>query len=126
MNEGIVSAELGLGGWPAVAEESIIARDVLLAATPAGLVRAVFEDHADAATLRELAGGRRGGKAARGHLADATAFIAAYFADETAPLVDIYGQRGLLVRVDGRGPVDLVAGRVVAALDAAHAGRAES
>ncbi|MBB1254458.1 dihydroorotase [Streptomyces sp. OF3] len=32
MNEGEVSAELGLGGWPAVAEESIIARDVLLAA----------------------------------------------------------------------------------------------
>jgi dihydroorotase len=31
MNEGIVSAELGLAGWPAVAEESIIARDVLLA-----------------------------------------------------------------------------------------------
>ncbi|MFJ1795454.1 dihydroorotase [Kitasatospora griseola] len=32
MNEGLVSGELGLGGWPAVAEESIIARDVLLAA----------------------------------------------------------------------------------------------
>ena len=31
MNEGAVSAELGLSGWPAVAEESIIARDVLLA-----------------------------------------------------------------------------------------------
>src|SRR5699024_3492827 len=31
MHEGIVSAELGLTGWPAVAEESIIARDVLLA-----------------------------------------------------------------------------------------------
>ncbi|GAA5027477.1 dihydroorotase [Microbacterium fluvii] len=31
LNEGIVSAELGLAGWPAVAEESIIARDVLLA-----------------------------------------------------------------------------------------------
>jgi len=31
MNEGEVSAVLGLGGWPAVAEESIIARDVLLA-----------------------------------------------------------------------------------------------
>jgi dihydroorotase len=31
MNEGAVSAELGLGGWPAVAEEAIIARDVLLA-----------------------------------------------------------------------------------------------
>lgn len=31
MNEGIVSARLGLKGWPAVAEEAIIARDVLLA-----------------------------------------------------------------------------------------------
>jgi dihydroorotase len=31
MNEGVVSGELGLQGWPAVAEESIIARDVLLA-----------------------------------------------------------------------------------------------
>ena len=33
MNEGTVSAELGLTGWPAVAEESIIARDVMLAET---------------------------------------------------------------------------------------------
>ena len=31
MNEGLVSAELGLAGWPAVAEESIIARDIMLA-----------------------------------------------------------------------------------------------
>lgn len=31
MHEGAVSAEIGLAGWPAVAEESIIARDVLLA-----------------------------------------------------------------------------------------------
>ena len=31
LNEGVVSSELGLAGWPAVAEESIIARDVLLA-----------------------------------------------------------------------------------------------
>lgn len=31
MNEGAVSSVLGLSGWPAVAEESIIARDVLLA-----------------------------------------------------------------------------------------------
>lgn len=31
MNEGEVSARLGLAGWPAVAEEAIIARDVLLA-----------------------------------------------------------------------------------------------
>ena len=31
MNEGIISSRLGLKGWPAVAEEAIIARDVLLA-----------------------------------------------------------------------------------------------
>jgi dihydroorotase len=31
MHEGVVSAELGLTGWPAVGEESIVARDVLLA-----------------------------------------------------------------------------------------------
>jgi len=31
MNEGVVSARLGLTGWPAVAEEAIIARDILLA-----------------------------------------------------------------------------------------------
>ena len=32
MNEGALSGRLGLRGWPAVAEEAIIARDVLLAA----------------------------------------------------------------------------------------------
>ncbi len=32
MNEGAVSAEMGLPGWPCVAEEAVIARDVLLAA----------------------------------------------------------------------------------------------
>lgn len=31
MNEGIVSARIGLPGWPAIAEEAIIARDILLA-----------------------------------------------------------------------------------------------
>lgn len=31
MNEGLISSQLGLKGWPSVAEESIIARDVLLA-----------------------------------------------------------------------------------------------
>jgi dihydroorotase len=31
MHEGVVSAELGLAGWPAVAEEAIVSRDVLLA-----------------------------------------------------------------------------------------------
>ncbi len=31
MHEGVVSAQIGLAGWPAVAEEAVIARDVLLA-----------------------------------------------------------------------------------------------
>jgi dihydroorotase len=31
MNEGVVAARLGLTGWPAAAEEAVIARDVLLA-----------------------------------------------------------------------------------------------
>jgi dihydroorotase len=31
MNEGVVSARLGLAGWPAAAEEAIVARDALLA-----------------------------------------------------------------------------------------------
>jgi dihydroorotase len=31
MNEGIISSRLGLTGWPALAEEAIIARDILLA-----------------------------------------------------------------------------------------------
>lgn len=31
MNEGMVSSRLGLQGWPSVAEESIIARDILMA-----------------------------------------------------------------------------------------------
>jgi adenylate kinase len=40
--------------------------------------------------------------------------------DETAPLIEVYAARGLLVRVDGLGPVDDVADRIVSALDAAH------
>jgi adenylate kinase len=42
------------------------------------------------------------------------------YADETAPLIDVYAGRGLLVRVDGLGPVDDVAERIVSVLDAAH------
>ena len=36
MNAGVLSEKLGLGGWPGVAEESIIARDVLLAESVSG------------------------------------------------------------------------------------------
>jgi adenylate kinase len=40
---------------------------------------------------------------------------------ETAPLIELYADRGVLVPVDGLGSVDEVAQRVVDAVDAAHA-----
>jgi adenylate kinase len=40
------------------------------------------------------------------------------YAEETAPLTDVYGQRSLLVRVDGMGEVEDVTARLVAALAA--------
>lgn len=39
------------------------------------------------------------------------------YVDETAPLTSVYGERGLLVRVDGMGEVEDVTARLVAALD---------
>jgi Fur family transcriptional regulator, stress-responsive regulator len=57
---------------------------LLLGATAHGLVRLVFDDHVDAPALRELIRRRRGGQAARAHLADARAQVTAYF-DDTPP-----------------------------------------
>ncbi|WP_426563064.1 adenylate kinase [Angustibacter sp. McL0619] len=42
------------------------------------------------------------------------------YADETAPLVNVYRERGLLVAVDGLGDVEGVTGRLVAAIDSAR------
>ncbi|GAB3590157.1 adenylate kinase [Angustibacter peucedani] len=41
------------------------------------------------------------------------------YVDETAPLVEVYRERGLLVAVDGLGEVEQVTGRLVEALDGA-------
>ena len=38
------------------------------------------------------------------------------YADQTAPLLDVYRQRGLLVEVDGLGEIDDVSDRIFAAL----------
>ncbi len=46
------------------------------------------------------------------------------YVDETAPLVDVYRERGLLVAVDGLGGVEAVTDRLVAAIDGARAARA--
>jgi adenylate kinase len=43
------------------------------------------------------------------------------YAEQTAPLVDIYRERGLLVQVDGLGDIDEVSERIYAALDIADA-----
>jgi adenylate kinase len=40
------------------------------------------------------------------------------FARETAPLIPVFRERGLLIEVDGLGDIDEVAGRIAAALDA--------
>lgn len=40
------------------------------------------------------------------------------YADQTAPLVDLFTQRGILVSVNGLGDIDEVADRIAAALDA--------
>lgn len=41
------------------------------------------------------------------------------YAEQTAPLVDVYRERGLLVQVDGLGEIDEVSERIYAALDIA-------
>ena len=38
------------------------------------------------------------------------------YAESTAPLADIYDERGLLVQVDGMGEIDVVTGRIMEAL----------
>jgi Fe2+ or Zn2+ uptake regulation protein/O6-methylguanine-DNA--protein-cysteine methyltransferase len=52
---------------------------VTLGATPDGLVRAVFDDHADAPALRATIRDRRGNQHARAHLAAAKVAVNAYF-----------------------------------------------
>jgi adenylate kinase len=42
------------------------------------------------------------------------------YVEETAPLTEVYGERGLLVRVDGLGQMDDVTARLVAAIDGAR------
>lgn len=45
----------------------------------------------------------------------------AIYNEQTAPLIEVYGARGVLVSVDGMGDVADVAARIVAALDAVSA-----
>ncbi|HLH15124.1 MAG TPA: transcriptional repressor [Solirubrobacteraceae bacterium] len=55
---------------------------LLLAASPAGVLRLAFEDHFDAAKLREKAASRRGARAARRHLTNGAQALEAFLAGE--------------------------------------------
>jgi len=58
LHEGAVAAELGLAGWPAVAEEAIIARDVLLAAETGARLHVCHVSTAGSVELIRWAKGR--------------------------------------------------------------------
>jgi Fe2+ or Zn2+ uptake regulation protein/O6-methylguanine-DNA--protein-cysteine methyltransferase len=88
---------------------------VTLGTTADGVVRVVFESHADVPALREAIRGRRGGRAARGHLAAAKAAVAAYFAGRPADECAIDWDR-----VDGAQTL-----RAVLAVPRAHDGSYE-
>ncbi|QHC59750.1 adenylate kinase [Rathayibacter sp. VKM Ac-2760] len=47
----------------------------------------------------------------------------ALYEEQTAPLIDIYAARGLVIVVDGLGPVDEVTERIVVALEGHRVGR---
>jgi Fur family transcriptional regulator, stress-responsive regulator len=70
-------------GIAATAMETPVGR-LTLGATAQGVMRAVFDGHADAPALRETIERRRGGRAAREHLAAARNAVEAYFAGQTA------------------------------------------
>jgi methylated-DNA-[protein]-cysteine S-methyltransferase len=59
---------------------------ILLAATPKGLIRVAFENHADADVLRAHASSGRGNQAARRHLADAAGKLERYFGGNPYPI----------------------------------------
>jgi Fe2+ or Zn2+ uptake regulation protein/O6-methylguanine-DNA--protein-cysteine methyltransferase len=72
------SAELPEGLAATVADTPV--GPLTLGATSDGVMRAVFDGHADVPALREAIDGRRGSRAARGHLAAAKAAVAEYVA----------------------------------------------
>lgn len=59
---------------------------IFLAATPDGLIRVAFEDHADADALRARGSSRRGSHAARSHLSHGREELSRYFVGDTEPI----------------------------------------
>ena len=77
--------QLDQGGVAARGLDAPIGR-LLVAASPKGLIRVAFEEHADAPALRALAATRRGSQAARQHLDRAGALMQRYFSGQIASI----------------------------------------
>ena len=85
MNEGELSGRLGLAGWPAVAEEAIIARDVLLAQHVGSRLHACHVSTAGSVEVIRWAKGRG---------VDVTAEVTPHHLILTEDLVSSYDQIG--------------------------------
>jgi O6-methylguanine-DNA--protein-cysteine methyltransferase/Fe2+ or Zn2+ uptake regulation protein len=75
-------ADTLLAAGAAVSEVVSPLGTLLIAATPQGLTRLAFDDHGDVDALRTHASSRRGSRAARRHLAEASTGLHTYFAGE--------------------------------------------
>jgi adenylate kinase len=105
-----------LDGYPRNAAQ-VEALDAVLASRGAGL-DAVLELTADMDELLARLARRAQVEGRADDTAEAISRRLAIYAEQTAPLTDGYAARGLLVTVDGIGPVDEVTERLVAALGA--------
>jgi adenylate kinase len=105
-----------LDGYPRNAAQ-VEALDAVLASRGAGL-DAVLELTADMDELLARLARRAQVEGRADDTAEAISRRLAIYSEQTAPLTDGYAARGLLVTVDGIGPVDEVTERLVAALGA--------
>jgi adenylate kinase len=105
-----------LDGYPRNAAQ-VEALDAVLASRGAGL-DAVLELTADMDELLARLARRAQVEGRADDTAEAISRRLGIYAEQTAPLTDGYAARGLLVTVDGIGPVDEVTERLVAALGA--------
>ncbi len=95
-----------LDGFPRTVEQARILDD-LLAELGRRVERALFLDADEAVLVGRLAG-RAGADEVRAQVAA--------WRRTTLPVVDLYDQRGILVRIDANGPRDQVAAAVLAAV----------
>jgi adenylate kinase len=105
-----------LDGYPRNARQSAVL-DEFLMARDEGL-DAVIELTVDEPQLLERLSKRAGEQGRTDDTVDAIRRRLDIYRQSTAPLVDYYGERGLLRTVDGVGSVDDVTARIIAALSA--------